>query len=207
MAGPTLDFWQQRFEAGDMAWDRGAVHPQLAVWQAAGLVSPGLRVAVPGCGSGHEVLALAQAGCQVTAIDYAPGALELTRQRLSVAGLAAGQVKLVQADVQVWQPEQPLDLVYEQTCWCAQHPDHWVAYATQLRRWLRPGGSLALLAMQALRDSAREGVIEGPPYHLDVHMLRALLPEADWVWPAPPYAAVPHPGGRWFELALLLQRR
>ncbi|PXW92362.1 thiopurine S-methyltransferase [Sphaerotilus hippei] len=207
MAGPTLDFWQQRFEAGDLPWDRGEPGPQLAVWQQAGLLAPGVRVAVPGCGSGHEVLALAQAGCHVTAIDYAPGALALTRQRLEAAGLPASAVTLVQADVLAWQPDEPVDVIYEQTCWCALHPDHWSAYAARLAHWLRPGGTLALLAMQALREGAREGRVEGPPYHLDVHMLRALLPASGWDWPAPPHVPVPHPNGRWFELAITLQRR
>jgi hypothetical protein len=60
--------------------------------------------------------------------------------------------------------------------------------------------------MQALRSGAADGRIEGPPYHMDVHMLRALLPEAKWQWPAPPYPRVPHPRG-WFELAIVLTRR
>ena len=69
MAGPGVDFWQQRFEADDIPWDRGAVSPQLAPWLADGTLATGQHVAVPGCGSGHEVLALVQAGCRVTAID------------------------------------------------------------------------------------------------------------------------------------------
>lgn len=207
MAGPTLDFWQQRFEARELPWDRGTVSPQVAAWQAAGVIRPGQRVAVPGCGSGHEVLALAQAGCQVTAIDYAPGALAMTAERLAQAGVAPDTVTLVQADVLALQPEQPFDLVYEQTCWCALHPDHWQRYTAQLRQWLCPGGTLALLAMQARRASADQGRLEGPPYHLDAHLLRALLTETDWAWPTPPYPPVPHPNGRWFELALVLQRR
>ncbi len=207
MAGPTLDFWQQRFEAGDLPWDRGAVSPQLTAWLQAGLFCPGQHVAVPGCGSGHEVLALVQAGCEVTALDYAPGALALTRERLVAARVDLGRVHLVQADVLAWCPEQPLDAVYEQTCWCALYPDHWGSYAAQLHRWLKPGGTLALLAMQALRESAGEGRIEGPPYHLDVHLLRALLPASMWEWPVPPYEPVPHPNGRWYELAVTLLRR
>lgn len=105
-----------------------------------------------------------------------------------------------------WQPRQAFDAVYEQTCWCALHPDHWLAYSRQLHGWLRPGGTLLLLAMQIPRASAAEGRIEGPPYHMDVHMLRALLPSTMWSWPAPPYVRVPHPIG-WAELAIVLTRR
>jgi SAM-dependent methyltransferase len=204
MPGPDLDFWQQRFERQTTPWDRGAPSPALVDALADGTLRAGLRVAVPGCGSGHEVLALAQAGCDVTGIDFAPAALALAQARLATAG---AQAALVQADVLAWQPLQPLDAVFEQTCWCALHPDHWNAYAAQLARWLRPGGRLLLMAMQCRRDEAAAvGRIEGPPYHMDIHAVRALLPSSHWQWPAPPYRRVPHPAG-WTELAIVLTRR
>ena len=207
MAGPKVDFWQQRFEAGDLPWDRGEPGPQLAAWLADGTLAPGQRIAVPGCGRGHEVLALRQAGCtEVIAIDYAPAAVEMTRRRLEQAGLALDPTHLVQADVLLWQPDTPLDAIYDQTCWCALHPDLWADYAAQLQRWLRPGGVLALLGLQVQRPGAAQGRIEGPPYHLDIGMLRALLPASRWLWPAPPYPALPHPRG-WTELAIVLTRR
>ena len=203
MSGPDLAFWQQRFDSGRLPWDRGHSSPQLAAWLADGTLTP-CRIAVPGCGSGHEVLSLARAGFEVTAIDYAPGAVASTTQRLSEAGQ---QAQVLQADVLDWQPAAAFDAVYEQTCLCALHPDHWIAYASRLQAWLRPGGRLALLAMQALRESAAGGAIEGPPYHVDVNALRALLPQQRWEWPRPPYARVPHPTEAWAELALLLIRR
>jgi SAM-dependent methyltransferase len=203
MPGPDTAFWQQRFDTGQLGWDRGAPNPQLDRWLADGTLVPG-RVAVPGCGTGHEVVELARAGFAVTAIDYTPAAIAATQRRLADAHL---QAEVHQADVLAWQPAQPLDAVYEQTCLCALHPDHWVAYAAQLQRWLRPDGRLALLAMQCLRDGARTGLIEGPPYHVDINALRALFPIAHWDWTASPYAQVPHPANGWFELALSLRRR
>ena len=203
MPGPDRDFWQERFAKAQTPWDRGAPGPQIKRWIADGTLPPGLRIAVPGCGSGHDALAMAAAGCVVTAIDYAEAAVTLTRERLAAAGANAD---VVQADVLAWRPAAPLDAVYEQTCWCALYPDHWSAYAQQLQRWLRPGGRLLLLAMQCQRAGAAEGRIEGPPYHMDIHMLRALLPSTQWDWPAPPYERVPHPIG-WTELAIVLTRR
>lgn len=204
MTGPTVDFWQDRFASGTTPWDRGAPSPQLQAWLADGsLRAAGLRVAVPGCGSGHEVAVLAQAGFDVTALDYAAHAVTLTRERLAAQSL---QAQVLQADVLAWQPLAPLDAVYEQTCLCALHPDQWTAYAAQLHAWLRPGGTLFALFMQARRESAAEGRIEGPPYHMDINAVRALFPEPLWLWPRPPYTAVPHPRG-WAELAVPLQRR
>jgi methyl halide transferase len=61
MQGPTPAFWQQRFEAGNVPWDRGRPSPQLAAWLAAGVPHVGQSVIVPGCGSGYEVAVLATA--------------------------------------------------------------------------------------------------------------------------------------------------
>jgi SAM-dependent methyltransferase len=203
MPGPDLDFWQRRFVSGDLPWDRGAAGPQLQRWWSDGVIRPGVRIAVPGCGTGHDVAWLARAGAQVTGIDYAPAALERARETLRQAD---AQASLVAADVTAWAPGEPFDAVYEQTCWCALHPDRWAAYAQRLQSWLRPGGQLLLMLMQAPRPGAAEGRLEGPPYHMDVHGARALLPLETWDWPAPPYPRVEHPRG-WAELAIVLQRR
>jgi hypothetical protein len=132
-------------------------------WLASGALVTGARIAVPGCGSGHDVLALARAGCEVTAIDHAQAAVAMTREHLAGVGARAD---VVQADVLAGQPEVPLDAVCEQTCWCALHPDRWQACALQWQRWPRPGGRRRLLAMQCLRPGAAEGRVDGPPCHM-----------------------------------------
>lgn len=208
MPGPDASFWQQRFERGDTPWDRGAPSPQLQAWLAEGRFSredlQG-QVAIPGCGSGHEVTALARTGVDVIGLDFAAEAVALTRQRLQAEGLDAdGRVE--QANVLQWQPRQPLAAVYEQTCLCALHPDRWSTYARQLHQWLRPGGLLFALFLQRWRETAAQGFIEGPPYHCDINAMRALFPDAHWIWPKPPYPDVPDPVvGR--ELAVVLTRR
>jgi len=207
MSGPDADFWQNRFESGSTPWDRGEVHPQLARWMVAGELRPGERVAVPGCGSGYELAALAEAGCAAIGIDYAPAAVARSRERLARVAPPATTSEVIQADVLEWSPTAPLDVVYEQTCLCALHPDHWQAYAARLHAWLRPGGRLLVLAMQAPREGAGSGFIEGPPYHTDINALRALLPQPAWEWPRPPYERVPHPRNGWAELAIALKRR
>jgi SAM-dependent methyltransferase len=207
MTGPDRQFWQDHFARGRTPWDRGAPNPQLGAWLAAGTLDAatlGGAIAVPGCGSGHEVLALARDGFDVIGIDYADAACEATRRRLDEARLPDAHV--VHADVLEWRPANPLAAVYEQTCLCALHPDHWTRYASALHAWLRPGGRLFVLAMQVARPGAADGLVEGPPYNVEINALRALFDGARWDWPKPPYERVAHPhiGS---ELALVLVRR
>lgn len=203
MAGPTPAFWQERFDKKEIGWDRGGPSPRLLAWLEEGALQP-CRIAVPGCGRGWEVAELAQRGFEVTAIDYTPAAVQETRALLKARKLEAN---VVQADVLAYRPDKPFDAIYEQTCLCALHPDHWISYAQQLHLWLMPGAALWVMFMQAIRPAASEtGRIEGPPYHCDVNAMRALFAAREWEWPKPPYAKVPHSGSL-HELGLRLVRR
>ncbi len=202
MAGPTVEFWEERFREGNTPWDRGEPNPQLAAWLDSGELAP-CRILIPGCGAGYEVVALARAGFEVTGLDYAPVAIQRARANLQAAGQRA---ELVVGDALSWKPERPFDAVYDQTCICALYPDLWRQYADQVERWLRPGGRLFALFVQFLRPSAAEGTIGGPPYHCDIHAMRALFPEPRWAWPKPPYPRTTHPAGL-EELAVVLERK
>jgi SAM-dependent methyltransferase len=201
MAGPNVHFWQTRFVAGETPWDRGGPSPMLVQWLSERVISPG-RICVPGCGSGWEVAELARHGFEVMGLDYAPAAVERTRALLASEHLEA---RVEQADVLEWSPDQPFDVVYEQTCLCAIHPDSWVEYATRLHSWLRPGGVLLALFMQVPRTKGEDGRIIGPPYHCDIYAMRALFPGTRWAWPKPPYPVSPNPMGA-TELAVRLVR-
>jgi SAM-dependent methyltransferase len=202
MAGPTREFWNERFQSGEMPWDRGAANPQLGAWLAEGALRP-CRILVPGCGSGHEVAALSAAGFDVTGLDYAAEAIRRTRTLLETANLRA---TLIENDALAWRPDRTFDAAYEQTCLCALYPDHWRDYADQLHRWLAPGGRLFALFVQLLRPDAAKGAVEGPPYHCDINAMRALFPAPRWKWPKPSYPRTAHPRGL-AELAVVLERR
>jgi SAM-dependent methyltransferase len=203
MSGPTQAFWQERFETKTTPWDRLGASPQLLAWLDSGELQP-CRIAVPGCGSGWEVAELAKRGFEVVGIDYVAVAVDKARAYLKQKGVSA---EVVQADVLTYEPIAPFDAIYEQTCLCALHPEHWFRYAGQLRAWLRHDGVLWARFMQMVRPAAtEEGQIQGPPYHCDINAMRALFSEASWVWPKPPYAKVPHPNMA-HELAVKLVRR
>ncbi len=187
--------WEQRYHAGQTAWDRGAASPALEHWLDAGLVPRG-RVLVPGCGHGHEVAELVRAGCHITAVDIAAQPVIRLTGQLTELGLHAN---VVQADLLHWQPAEPFDAVYEQTCLCALDPGHWAEYERCLRDWLLPGGRLLALFMQ----TGRAG---GPPFDCPLPDMRALFDEVNWLWPTEPPLEVPHPNGL-VEMGYALSRR
>ena len=79
----------------------------------------------------------ADAGFEVTAIDFSPVALAETKKAL---GNFDG--KIMRADFFKSDFGRRFDLVYERTFLCAMHPRRWARYAKRVAELLRPGGKL-----------------------------------------------------------------
>ena len=162
-ASEEVEFWDSRYRAGRTPWDFGGVPEALRRWlgRAEG---PG-RVLIPGCGSGYEVRAFAEAGWEVTAIDYAPAAVERARRAL---GEVLGR-KVLHGDFfgHDFGPGQ-FDLVYERTFLCALPPERWPAYAARMAELLRGGGQLAGTFFYGTND-------DPPPHPLTAATAEAIL--------------------------------
>jgi len=128
-------FWDERFEQEFMPWDLGGV-PQ-ALCDFVQRDSAPRTVLIPGCGNGYELRFLADAGWDVTAIDFSPAAV--SRARALVGPWAA---RVVEADFFNWQPAQALGLVYERAFLCALPPAMRPRVAARYAALLPPGGLL-----------------------------------------------------------------
>lgn len=147
-------YWEARYAAGDMPWEKGEPSPGLVDFLAAHPGLPRGRVLVPGCGTGHDARALAAAGFAVTGLDVAPSAVRLAAERTRAAGLRA---EFLRGDFLRDEPPARFDLVFEHTLYCAIPPEDRGLYAAAARRWLRPGGRL-LAVHYMIADR------EGPPF-------------------------------------------
>ncbi len=74
-------FWENLYAQGEDGWELREAGPGLVAWLAAGgrLGDPGARVAVPGCGRGHDVRLLARRGYRAAGFDFATAAVEEAR--------------------------------------------------------------------------------------------------------------------------------
>lgn len=182
--------WETRFLNDDTPWERPGLHPAAEAWLKTGVLAPGQSVVVPGCGRCPEVTAFARAGLTVTAADLSDTAIAWQEAALREAKLAG---QCIAADIlrpgdQLWRPEEPVDLVYDQTFLCAIHPRLRKDYAFALANlWLKPGGQFLALFMQ--KDERG-----GPPFGCPLEAMRELFSETAWIWPDPDeIQAWPHP--------------
>jgi len=129
---------------------RGAGHRRLLLQAAA--IAPGERVLDLGCGNGastREAARMADPG-PVVGIDLSTAMLANARARSAAAGLA--NVTFVHGDAQVhhFEPES-FDVIISNAG--AMFFDDKVAAFSNLRRALRPGGRIVLMAWQLLEDN------------------------------------------------------
>ena len=146
--------WEGRYQSGDMPWEKGAASPGLLDFLAAHPELPRGTVLVPGCGTGHDARAWAQAGFAVTGLDLAPSAIRLSNERTAAAGLK-GDFRL--GNFLEEEPFAAFDWIFEHTLYCAIEPGRRSDYARAARRWLKPRG-------QFLAVHYMIGDREGPPF-------------------------------------------
>ncbi len=95
-----------------------------------------------GCGSGVFSVWLAQRGYEVTAVDYMPEAVALTRARALVHGV---RLDVRQVDVLELTPERPYDLVFDLGCLHGMTGGELARYRSRLTTWLAPGGDFVFV--------------------------------------------------------------
>jgi SAM-dependent methyltransferase len=134
----SRDYWEQRYQASDMPWEKGAPSPGLVDFLAAHLDLSKGTVCVPGCGTGHDVREFARAGFSASGYDIAPSAISLARRGTEAAGLEADfQI----ADFLRDEPPQKFDWIFEHTLFCAIQLNDRDEYVRAVLRWLKPGGT------------------------------------------------------------------
>jgi SAM-dependent methyltransferase len=149
-----MNYWENRYQTHDMPWEKGAPSPGLVDFLAAHPELPRGTVAVPGCGTGHDVREWAKAGFDAYGFDLAPSAIRLSREKTKEAGLTA---HFEQVDFLRDEPPLHFDWLFEHTLFCAIDMADRDAYVQALSRWLKPGGYY-LAVNYFIPDK------EGPPF-------------------------------------------
>lgn len=155
------EFWSERFEKQFTPWDLGGVPRALRDFVAR---SPApLATLIPGCGTGYEVVHLAEAGWDVTAIDFSEAAV-------AAAQAAAGKWadRILTADFFTFAPARAPQLIYERAFLCALPRARWPAVVQRWSELLAPG---ALLAGFFYFDKSPKG----PPFGASEEQLHHLL--------------------------------
>ena len=170
--------WHRAYADGHTPWDLLQPTPPLEHLLRSGrLAELGVptdgRIAVPGCGRGHDVRALARAGYRVTGFDVVPAVVDEARQLLTINGVDPERAEILTRDVLGLDPDfdGAFDLVYDYTCFCALAPHLRAAYGGAVARLLRPGA----IWLGLVFPMAPGGYVERPPFRIEAGAVAAAL--------------------------------
>ena len=136
------EYWDRIYREEQPRWDIGHATPVFENWLAARNTLGRGRIAILGCGNGHDVLLFAEYGFEVTAIDFA--AEPLANLRANIPLKLKDRIELLKADLYDL-PERYknyFDFALEYTCYCAIDPERRDEYITAAHNMMKPGGYL-----------------------------------------------------------------
>ncbi len=147
--------WEADYARKTDGWDLGGPTPVFKHLLSGREVTPG-RMMVLGAGRGHDARLFAQHGFHVTAVDFAPHAV----QEMYRLADPKAPVEILQADIFTLSEtlDNSFDYVLEYTCFCAIDPNRRAEYADVVERLLKPNGIYIDLAFPL---DGRRG---GPPF-------------------------------------------
>jgi SAM-dependent methyltransferase len=125
------------FYLGRAPWDMGGPRPELARLVESGTLPPGRAIDL-GCGTGENVIYLAQQGYEATGVDISPRAIARAQRRAHTAGVSP--TFLVGDVTDLTEVDGPFDLVVDNGCLHSLIADEARAvYMNTLIRLTRPG--------------------------------------------------------------------
>lgn len=160
-------FWDGLYDRGGDRWELGRPTPPLEAYLRRSAPPRG-RVAIPGCGRGHDAHLFARLGYEVWGFDFAAQAIQDARTLAQREGL---EITFEQRDVFDLGKDYAgfFDGVWEYTSFCAVDPGRRGEYVRLVRGILKPEGWLL-----ACFFPVREG-IGGPPFPATQAEIRRLF--------------------------------
>lgn len=148
----ALQYWLK-----DPPWDTGITPPE--VYRFLEKNPPG-RALDLGCGTGTNVITLAEGGWRATGVDFVPRAIRIARRKARRKGVEG------RTDFQIGDVLQPglvegvFDLVLDIGCVHSFSGQDVVRYAKNVKEWLVPGGSMLLYVHLNLGPGPGHGIQE-----------------------------------------------
>jgi len=168
-----LTAWEQLWSMGETPWDYGASSPVLLdLLTSNSHLLPAhnkITALVPGCGSGYDALVLSKYYDLTIGLDFSQTAINRACKLQKDTGISEDKVKYIQGDFFTYNPERPIDLIYEYTFLSTFPQNEREKWAKQMYKLLDQNGVLVTLLFPV-------GEIEGgPPYATNIPHIKKLL--------------------------------
>jgi SAM-dependent methyltransferase len=107
----TPEEWNRRYIDGDIPWDSGRPDVTLREVISSHDISP-CRALEFGCGTGSNILWLAQHGFEITGIDVSPIAIDMAQKRCKGQNATLAVLDILTDEI----PGAPFDFIFDRGC-------------------------------------------------------------------------------------------
>ncbi len=186
--------WNERYRKGETPWEKGTPAPPLLelLEKTNPEIWGGGTVLVPGCGTGHDVRALATRGLPALGLDLAEEAIRRAHAHPPLGGESYEVGDFLDAE---WREGKRFPAIWEHTCFCAIDLARREDYARACAELIIPGGCLVGVFFLMPYDPGEDWT--GPPFPTSIGELDGLFSpwfEREMAWVA--QAAYPGREGR-----------
>lgn len=152
----SAEAWEEKYQSKVDPWDLGCPTPPFISLLTSAEAPQAGKLAVLGCGKGHDALLFAESGFEVVGFDFAPSAIA---EAIATAKARSISAQFLQRDIFTLDQEfvSSFDYVLEHTCFCAIDPSWRSQYVETVKSILRPKGKLIALFYTHKRP-------DGPPF-------------------------------------------
>ena len=166
------DFWEDIYKKNDIGWDLNGITPTFE--KLANKLKPG-KVIILGCGRGHDAIIFSKLNFEVTAVDFAPSAINYLKKLCKRNNV---KVNVIKNDIFLLSKcyDNYFDYVIEQTCFCAIDPKRREEYERLVYHILNSNGYLIGL-WYPLDKAIIDG---GPPWGISISDLKNTF-EKRWI--------------------------
>ncbi len=163
----TPKFWEDIYLEDDTGWDLGGPTP---IFESMASEMVNGKICILGCGRGYDAVQFAKGGLDVTAVDFAPTAINFVK---TLAKDAKVKVDALRTDIFSLTRDHmnTYDYIIEQTCFCAIHPSRRQEYERLVKTILKPNGKLIGLWFP-LDKTQEEG---GPPWGTTIDEVKTIF--------------------------------
>ena len=156
------DFWDKAYIEGNTGWDIGSKTPIFDNWINS--IDKSKNICVLGAGNGWDAINFAQKGHKVTAVDFAPSAINSMINRAKKNSVKMNIVQLNIFDLPKYY-RFFFDVVVEYTCFCAIDPIDRQKYIETVSGILKKSG----LFVGILFPLDGKDIDSGPPFNVDLN--------------------------------------
>ncbi|UCF60741.1 MAG: class I SAM-dependent methyltransferase [Anaerolineaceae bacterium] len=134
-------FFELKYLLGWTPWDTGISPPELMTFLENH--EPGRALDI-GCGTGTNLITMAQHGWQVTGVDFSSRAIRQAQRKAQLAGV---QIQLIHDDVTTFNNiPGTYDLALDLGCFHSLSVGEQTRYASNVNHFINPGGTYLLYA-------------------------------------------------------------